>query len=248
VLVVNQTGAAMSAKRATTTIPIVAAAAGALVEMGVVASLARPGGNVTGLTTQGPDLSIKRVELLKELLPQLTRVAAIASPYGDSRLGSLFERQVETAARAVGVQLQLLRVETPAELDGAFQAATRNRAGAVITVTNPFFVNHAARVAELSLKHRLPVAGYYREEVDAGALIWYGVSRIDMWRRAATYVDKILKGAKPADLPSGHLLPRPTRRSFGGSAPADHGSSFGWREAGKILAIAQPRAFPAGLR
>ena len=207
VLVVNTTGAAMSAKGATTTIPIVTAAAGALVETGVVASLARPGGNVTGLTTQGPDLSLKRVELLKEVLPRLSRVAAIASPYNDPRLGELFEGKVETAVRAVGVQFQLLRVKTAADLDGAFQAATRSRVGAMITVTNPFFVVHAARVAELALKHRLPLAAYYREEVEAGGLMWYGVNRSDMWRRAATYVDKILKGAKPADLP----VEQPTR-------------------------------------
>ena len=201
VIVVQTTGGAMAAKRATTTIPIVAAAAGALVEMGVVASLARPGGNVTGLTTQGTLLSAKRVELLKEMLPRLSRLAAIASPTADTRLAELFESQVETAARAVGVQLQFLRVNAPADLDGAFQAATRSRVGAVMTVTNPFFVVHAARVAELALKHRLPLAAYYREEVEAGALMCYGVNRTDMWRRAATYVDKILKGAKPGDLP-----------------------------------------------
>ena len=200
VIVVPTSGHAILAKRATTTIPIVAAAAGALVEAGVVASLARPGGNVTGLTTQGAELSAKRVELLKEVLPRLSRVAAIASPYSDA-LAGIFERQVETAAHTAGVQVQLLRVKTAADLDGAFEAATQSRAGAVITVTNPFFVIHAARVAELALKYRLPFAAYYREEVDAGALIWYGVNRADMWRRAATFVDKILKGAKPADLP-----------------------------------------------
>ena len=201
VIVVNTTGAAFAAQQVTTTIPIVVAAAGALVEAGVVASLARPGGNVTGLTTQGVDLSAKRFELLKEVLPRLSRVAAIESPYEDSAGRELYRRYAEAGARAVGVQLQILQVKTPADLDGAFQAATRSRVGAVITLPNTFFVVHAARVAELALEHRLPLASYYREEVDAGALIWYGVSRSDMWRRAATYVDKILKGAKPADLP-----------------------------------------------
>ena len=207
VIVVPTSGLAIRAKRATTTIPIVAAAAGALVEVGVVASLARPGGNATGLTTQGAEISAKRVELLKEVLPTLSRVAAIASPY-DIVAGefggvfeNVFERQIETATRAVGFQLEVLRVKTPADLDAAFQTATQSRVGAVMTVTNPFFVLNAARVAELALKHRLPVAAYYREEVEAGALMSYGVDRADMWRRAATYVDRILKGAKPSDLP-----------------------------------------------
>ncbi len=199
VIVVANTSAAIVAKRETTTIPIVAAGGGALVEGGAVGTLARPGGNVTGLTTQAPDLSAKRVELLKDVLPRLSRVAAIAGPA--TEVAWLFARQAETGARAVGVQFQLLQVTTPADLDGAFQAATRGRVGAVITLPHPFFVVHAARVAELALKHRLPLASGYREEVDAGALIWYGVSRTEMWRHAATYVDKILKGAKPADLP-----------------------------------------------
>ncbi len=203
VIVVQTTSAAMTAKQVTTTIPIVVAAAGALVETGVVASLARPGGNVTGITTQAADVSTKRFEVLKDLLPRLSRVAAIRAPApaGGTLPTALFTRYAENGARAVGIQFQVLAIQTPADLDGAFQAAARSRVGAVITLPNPFFAVHAARVAELALKHRLPLAGYYREEVEAGALMWYGVSRADMWRRAATYVDKILKGAKPADLP-----------------------------------------------
>ncbi len=200
VIVVQTTGAAMTAKQVTTTIPIVTAAAGALVETGVVASLARPGGNVTGMTTQAADVSTKRFEVLKDMLPRLSRVAAIRPPGGTLQT-ALFTRYAENGARAVGIQFQVLAIQTPADLDGAFQAAARSRVGAVITLPNPFFAVHAARVAELALKHRLPLAGYYREEVEAGALMWYGVSRADMWRRAATYVDKILTGAKPADLP-----------------------------------------------
>ncbi len=200
VIVVPNTSTAIVAKRATIRIPIVAAGAGALVESGVVASLARPGGNVTGLTAQAVEFSAKRVELLKEVLPRLSRVAAIQGPATDVD-ASLFARQAETGSRAVGVQFQLLRVKRPADLDGAFQAATRRQVGAVITLAHPFFVVNAARVAELALKHRLPLESSYREEVDAGALIWYGVNRSEIWRRAATYVDKILKGAKPADLP-----------------------------------------------
>jgi putative ABC transport system substrate-binding protein len=200
VIVVQTTGAAMTAKQVTTTIPIVTAAAGALVETGVVASLARPGGNVTGMTTQAADVSTKRFEVLKDMLPRLSRVAAIRPPGGTLQT-ALFTRYAENGARAVGVQFQILPIQTPADLGGAFQAAARSRVGAVITMPNPFFAVHAARVAELALKHRLPLAGYYRDEVEAGALMWYGVNRADMWRSAATYVDKILKGAKPADLP-----------------------------------------------
>jgi putative ABC transport system substrate-binding protein len=206
VIVVQTTGAAMTAKQVTTTIPIVTAAAGALVETGVVASLARPGGNVTGMTTQAADVSTKRFEVLKDMLPRLSRVAAIRPPGGTLQT-ALFTRYAENGARAVGVQFQILPIQTPADLGGAFQAAARSRVGAVITMPNPFFAVHAARVAELALKHRLPLAGYYRDEVEAGALMWYGVNRADMWRSAATYVDKILKGAKPADLP----IERPTK-------------------------------------
>jgi len=207
VIVVNTTGAAYAAQQATTTIPIVTAAAGALIEAGVVTSLARPGGNVTGLTTQGVDLSAKRFELLKEVLPRLSVVAALESPYEDTAGRDLYRSYTQAGAHAVGVQLQILEVKTAADLDGAFQAATRNRAGAVITLPNTFFVVHAARVAQLALEHRLPFASYYREEVEAGALMCYGVNRSDMWRRAAIYVDKILKGAKPGELP----IERPTR-------------------------------------
>jgi len=206
VIVVQTTGAAMTAKQVTTTIPIVTAAAGALVETGIVASLARPGGNVTGMTTQAADVSTKRFEVLKDMLPRLSRVAAIRPPGGTLQT-ALFTRYAENGARAVGVQFQILPIQTPADLGGAFQAAARSRVGAVITMPNPFFAVHAARVAELALKHRLPLAGYYRDEVEAGALMWYGVNRADMWRSAATYVDKILKGAKPADLP----IERPTK-------------------------------------
>jgi putative ABC transport system substrate-binding protein len=155
VIVVQTTGAAMTAKQVTTTIPIVTAAAGALVETGVVASLARPGGNVTGMTTQAADVSTKRFEVLKDMLPRLSRVAAIRPPGGTLQT-ALFTRYAENGARAVGVQFQILPIQTPADLGGAFQAAARSRVGAVITMPNPFFAVHAARVAELALKHRLP--------------------------------------------------------------------------------------------
>jgi putative tryptophan/tyrosine transport system substrate-binding protein len=204
VIVVPTTGATLDAKRMTNTIPIVAAGAGALVESGAVASLARPGGNVTGLSGVQTELSAKRLELLKEALPNITRVAALMSPYrgvGVEAIGEGLLKATEAAARAVGVHLQVLRIEQPEDLEGAFQAASRDRAGAMIILPNPFFSVHAARVAALTLKYRLPTIGTERAVVEAGGFMRYGQNAPDVWRRAATYVDKILKGAKPADLP-----------------------------------------------
>ncbi len=201
VIVVPTTGAALAAKRATKTIPIVASTAGALVEAGVVASLARPGGNVTGLTNNQVELSAKRLELLKEAVPTLSRVAALASPFRPPSMGEIFVRQTETAARALNLRLDLVRVERSDDLAGAFQAATRARAGAVIVIANPFFGVHATRVAELALQHKLPMIAQDPSIVEAGGLMHYGVHLADAWRHSATYVDRILKGAKPADLP-----------------------------------------------
>jgi len=166
-----------------------------------VASLAHPGGNVTGLTTMQADLHAKRLDLLKEAVPKLSRVSGLASPYGRASLGEIFVRQTETAARALGIQFQLLQVQSPADLEEAFQAAVRGRSGAVIIISNPFFSVHAGRVAELALRHHLPMMANDPGVVEAGGLMQYWVDYRDMWRRAASYVDRILKGAKPADLP-----------------------------------------------
>jgi len=203
VIVAQTTGATLAAKRATSTIPIVAAAGGALVEFGAVASLARPGGNVTGLTVFATELSAKRLALLKEALPNIARVAVLMSPPNRAvpALGEHFLKQTEAAAQVVGVHLQVLRIEEPADLEGAFQAASRGQAGAVINLPDPFFSVHAARVAELALKYRLPTISSEVAIVEAGGFMRYGPNGPDLWRRAATYVDKILKGAKPADLP-----------------------------------------------
>ena len=200
VVVVGTTGAAIIAKRLTTTVPIVTSTAGALVEAGVVVSLARPGGNITGLTNMAADLSAKRLDLLKEAVPRLSRVAALMAPYTPP-LGEIFVRQTEDAARVVRVELQLLRVQDQADLDGAFQAAVHGRAGAMTILPNPFFQTYAGLVGGLALKHRLPMISGEPGVVEAGGLIQYAVDTRDMWRRAAGYVDKILKGAKPADLP-----------------------------------------------
>ncbi len=202
VIVVPTTGAALVAKRATRTIPIVASTAGALLEAGVIASLARPGGNVTGLTNSQVDLSAKRLELLKEAVPTLSRVAALTSPYPNSpSLGEIYVRQTASAARTLGLRLDLFRVERSDDLAGAFRAATRARAGAVIIIPNPFFGVYATRVAELALQHKLPMIAGDPGIVEAGGLMYYSVHLADAWRRSATHVDRILKGAKPADLP-----------------------------------------------
>jgi putative tryptophan/tyrosine transport system substrate-binding protein len=185
VIVVVTTGATLAAKRATSTIPIVAASAGALVESGAVASLALPGGNVTGLTGNTTELSAKRLQLLKEALPHISHVAVLMSPFRTSpALGEHFLKQTESAAQTVGVHLQVLRIEAAADLAGAFQAARRDRAGAVIILSNPFFSVHAARVAELALKHRLPTITGDPGVVEAGCLLAYEVDFPDMWRRA----------------------------------------------------------------
>jgi putative ABC transport system substrate-binding protein len=202
VIVVTTTGATLVAKRATRTIPIVAASAGALVESGAVASLAQPGGNVTGITTNSTELSAKRLQLLKEALPNISRMAVLMSPFRSSpALGEHFLKQTEAAAQAERVHLQILRVENAADLPGAFQAARRDGAGAVIILGNPFFTVHASRVAQLALQHRLPLITGDPGVVEAGGLLAYEADLPDMWRRAARYVDRILKGAKPGDLP-----------------------------------------------
>jgi putative tryptophan/tyrosine transport system substrate-binding protein len=201
IIVVPTTGAALAAQKATRTIPIVSTTAGALVEAGVVASLARPGGNVTGLTNSQVDLSAKRLELIKEAVPTLSRVAALTSPFRPPALGEIFVRQTEAAARTLGLRLDLYRVEGSGDLAGAFQAAIRAREGAVIIIANPFFGVHATRVGELALQHKLPLITGDPGIVEAGGLMFYSVDHANAWRRSTTYVDRILKGAKPADLP-----------------------------------------------
>jgi putative ABC transport system substrate-binding protein len=201
IIVVPTTGAAHAAQKATHTIPIVSSTAGALVEAGVVASLARPGGNVTGLTNSQVDLSAKRLELIKEAVPTLSRVAALASPFRPPALGEIFVKQTEAAARTLGLRLDLYRVERSGDLAGAFQAAIRAREGAVIIIANPFFGVHATRVGELALQHKLPLITGDPGIVEAGGLMYYSVDMANAWRRSATYVDRILKGAKPGDLP-----------------------------------------------
>jgi len=194
------TVAALAAKSATRTIPIVTAAASDPVEQGLVASLARPGGNVTGLTsTVGPEIAGKRLELLKEAVPMVSRVAVLWNP--DSPPAAPHLRETEIAARSLRMQLQILEVRSPQELESAFAAMTSAHAGALVVLPDAMFFAHRTRIAELAAKHRLPVMHGLREHVEAGDLIAYSVSLRDLWRRAAVFVDKILKGANPADLP-----------------------------------------------
>jgi putative tryptophan/tyrosine transport system substrate-binding protein len=189
-----------AAKEATSTIPIVMAQDPDPVGNGFVASLARPGGNITGLSRLAPELSGKQLELLKEIVPKLSRVAVFGTSTRPGNAQTL--REVELAAGAFGVKLQYLDILSPKDIETAFQAAVRERAdGALWFVTGSIGNPHRKKVADLAVSSRLPVIYFEREDVEAGALMFYGVNIVDLHRRAATYVDKILKGAKPAELP-----------------------------------------------
>jgi putative ABC transport system substrate-binding protein len=184
-------------KQATTSIPIVMAIVSDPVEEGLVASLARPGGNLTGQAFENQVLTTKRLELLKEAIPKLSRVAVLA----DSTFGEIGYQQAERAARALQIRLQLLAVRPPVDLERAFTAATTGRAEALLVLASPFLNANRQTVVESAARRRLPATYESKEFVMAGGLMSYGPSFPDMHRRAAIYVDKILKGATPADLP-----------------------------------------------
>jgi putative tryptophan/tyrosine transport system substrate-binding protein len=187
-----------AARKATATVPIVMIRGGDPIGSGFVASLARPGGNITGLATLRPELSGKRLELLKEIVPKLSRVAVFASS-GFAEYALVLK---EIAAGPLGIKLQSLDIQSPKDFESAFQAAAKGRADAVLfRVRGPVLSPHRTEVAALAVKSRLPAIYETAEEVDAGGLMSYGVNDNDLYRRAATYVDKILKGRKPADLP-----------------------------------------------
>jgi putative tryptophan/tyrosine transport system substrate-binding protein len=194
-----------AAQQATSTIPIVMAASGNPVGNRFVASLARPGGNITGLTTIRGDLTGKRLELLQEAVSKISRVAVLWGPPAASNF-----KDAEAAARLLGLEFQSLEVRSPGDLEGAFQAATKERAQALVALRNPVIFNQRKRIVELAMKSRLPAIYDDREFVEAGGLMSYGTNQADLYRRAATYVDKILKGAKPADLP----VEQPTKFEF----------------------------------
>ena len=209
VIVSHGTPGPLAAKQATSAIPIVMTSAGDPVASGLVSSLARPGGNVTGLSLMVPELGGKRVQLLKEILPGLSRVAVLwnaANPYA-----SLVVREMEIAATTLGVQLQSLVVRGPDDFEGALAAATTGRAGALTAVEDPLTITKRTQIVDFAAKSRLPAIYGVKEFVDAGGLMSYGAHLADLYRRAAaTYVDKILKGAKPADLP----VQQPTKFEF----------------------------------
>ena len=190
---------AVAAKKATTTIPIVMASAGDPVALGLVESLARPGGNITGLSQIAPELAGKRLELLKEIVAKLSRVAVLWNPQGTT--SPLSWKEIQPPARELGLQLNSLEVRIPKEFDKAFEDAIRARAGALAVMPDPLFAGNLKRIAELAAKNRLPSIFHLEEFVDSGGLVTYGVDRPDQFRRAAYFVDKILKGPKPADLP-----------------------------------------------
>jgi putative ABC transport system substrate-binding protein len=187
------------AKKATRIIPIVMASAGDPVATGLVESLARPGGNITGLSQMAPEMAGKRLELLNEIIPKLSRVAVLWNPQGTT--STLNWKEIQLPARHLGVQLHSLEARSSNDFDKVFEDATRERASALAIMPDQLFAGNLKRIADLAAKSRLPSIFHLTEFVDSGGLVAYGPDRSDQFRRAATYVDKILKGAKPADLP-----------------------------------------------
>jgi len=199
VIVTGGGPATRSAKEATSTIPIVMAQADDPVGSGLVASLARPGGNITGLSTLAPEMSGKQLEILKEILPRLSRVATLGTSTRPGTAQSI--KEIELAAGALGVQLQYLDVIATKDIETAFREASRARADAVLVLGSPVLNSQRKQILDLAVKSRLPATYSSPEYVEDGGLMTYGVSVSDLFRRTATYVDKIVKGAKPADLP-----------------------------------------------
>jgi putative tryptophan/tyrosine transport system substrate-binding protein len=198
VIVTAAPSSTRAAKEATSTLPIVMVYDNDPVANGFVASLARPGGNITGLSSLAPEISGKQLELLKEMVPGLSHVAVL----GTLTLPSAqVLKDIERAAGALKVQLQYLDVRSPNDIETTFQEARKERADAVLVLASPILESHRTQVADLAAKNQLPTIYHVPEFVEAGGLMSYGVSFIALYRRAATYVDKILKGTKPADLP-----------------------------------------------
>src|SRR6266852_4793090 len=210
VAVIVTSGGALTrrAKEATSTIPIVMTNDPDPVGDGFVASLARPGGNITGLSTFAPEVSGKRLEILREVVPKLSRVAVLGSSTATGYAQTL--KEIEPAAKAFKMQLQFLDVKHAKDIETAFQAASKGRAQGVLTLNSAILGSQRPQIAELAVKKRLPVMYHQSDFVEVGGLIFYGVNVSDLNRRAATYVDKILKGAKPGDIP----VEQPTKLEF----------------------------------
>jgi len=199
VIVTAGTPATLAVKKATTSIPLVMVAVGDPVGTGIVPSLSRPGGNITGLTSISTEMDGKRLELLREVIPNVSHIAVLwnaASP-----LQVLAEKQTRAAAQVLRMNVLSLGVRTIEEIEGAFAAIVRERPGALLVLADRLFLHHRARIMDFAARHRLPGVHAYRELVEAGGLMSFGPSYADMHRRAAYFVDRILKGAKPADLP-----------------------------------------------
>jgi putative ABC transport system substrate-binding protein len=205
VIVAGANVGGLAAKNATRSIPIVVVTTGDPIAGGLVASLARPGGNVTGVTALGQELGAKRLEVLKEIVPNARRVAVLANPNSPDTIQ--FAQPARLAAAALEIELQLLEVSRPDDLDAAFAAMARATADALLVVADIMFITHRRQIADLAGKHRLPAIYFEREFVRAGGLMFYGAGLPAMYRHAAMHVDKILRGAKPGDLP----MEQPTR-------------------------------------
>ena len=208
VFVIQGIGPLQAARKATDTIPIVMPGTGDAVGMGLVASLARPGGNITGLTMISTQQSTKRLQLIKEIYPSLVRLAVVWNEAAPPHRLQL--KELELAAPVLGIALHPIAMRQTEEIEVGLQTAIQANAQAIMTLDDPVVQSQRLRIIEFAMRHRLPVMGEFKVNTDAGALMSYGASQLDMWRRSAIYVDKILKGAKPADLP----VEQPTKFDF----------------------------------
>ena len=224
VIVAAATPASRAAKAATSTIPIVFVAVGDPVKAGLVATLARPGGNITGLSLLTSDLSGKRLSLLMETVPKVSRVGILMNP--DNPISAIFLEETKLAARQLGAELQPLDARGPKEIEQAFAVAADQRVDAVIVFDDPVLWSYRAQIVALAAARKIPAVYGYRDFVDQGGLMSYGPDRPDQYRRTAIYVDKILKGAKPSDLPIEQptkfelIVNRKTAKSLGIELPA----------------------------
>jgi putative ABC transport system substrate-binding protein len=199
IIVTTVTSDTLAAKNAANAIPIVMVAAGDPVATGIVASLARPGGNITGLSQMATDLTGKRLELLKEIAPNISSMAVLLNP--DNPISRLSGNEIDLPARKMKVEVHLLEVRSIGDLNKAFQQAAKARMDALAIMPDPVFVTNLKRIADFAIQNRLPSMFHLREFADVGGLMSYGVDRTDLFRRAAIFVDKLLKGASPANLP-----------------------------------------------
>ncbi len=208
VLVTAGTPASLAVKKAASSIPLVMIAVGDPIGTGLIASLAHPGGNITGLTSIAVDLEGKRLELLREVVPRLSHIAVLWNPVSPFQVAS--EKELQAAAQVMRIKVLSLGVQAQEQLDNAFATIRRERPGALLVLADRLFLHNRARIMDFATQNRLPGVHAYVELVEAGGLMSYGPSYADMHRRAATYVDKILKGRKPADLP----VEQPTKFEF----------------------------------